>query len=325
MARLVAIQIRAVYIFPGFGTAPSGEDFLKSGNFSRIMHRVIIGIDSPEDVIPLIQAGADEFFCGVRPETWNHDMHESPNARISAGTSLKNFDELQNICTIAHRQGTKVFFTLNAPVTTATFPDMKQQHDEACRAGADGIILSDLGLFHEVRRTGIEYHVSSLLPALNADAVQFLKDCGFSRIILSRHLTADEISKLPPMDYELFLLNEGCKNVDGYCRFDHGFGTQQEEVPACCMDYQFQTEERRQAARLRQRFCAARTRCGACLLHTFSDRPYTFKIVSRGHPIEAKIRYVKFAKKVLAGSDAQQGFRECFGYPCSVNDCYYPQ
>lgn len=310
--------------------------------------RIIIGIDAISDVEPLAKAGCHEFFVGVRPQEWIADHHEvdSPNGRSDIATSLSSFEELKELCNRAHELDTEVFLTLNAQVQDATFAHMMRYAQSALDTGVDGLIVADLALIMELRKElpNAVIHSSSLFPVLNSEGIEFLRSLGVHRIVLSRDFTLDEIQKLPKdIEYEVFLFNEGCKNIDAYCHYDHGFDCQQTETPACFLPYSI--SDIRPSAQTRERLASKKrlpkikegvhhptTRCGACASRILLRAGGTiFKIVARGHPLERKLAYVKFAKEAFAAMDretfvrdTQAQFRQCYGYICSRRDCYYP-
>ena len=212
--------------------------------------------------------------------------------------------------------------------------------DSAYNSGIDGVIISDVALIMDAhtRYPELEIHASSLFPALNSSSINFLKNIGVKRTILSRHLTIEDMKKLPKdMEYEAFLMNEGCKNVDAFCRFDHGFGEQQQETPACCISYDMQCTScsftnKKTTQRIKKKIGSSRTRCGICAIKELNNVGCSvFKIVSRGHSLKNKLAYLEFAKQTVdsmfdtdAVSKNQHKFETCFGYSCTFDDCYYP-
>jgi collagenase-like PrtC family protease len=60
---------------------------------------------------------------------------------------------------------------------------------------------------------------------MNCEAVDFLRKLGFSRVILDRHLTIDEISEIAQrskeVEIEVFIHGGGCSNLNGSCYLYH--------------------------------------------------------------------------------------------------------
>jgi collagenase-like PrtC family protease len=68
--------------------------------------------------------------------------------------------------------------------------------------------------------------VSTGGTTFNSETAKFYEELGASRVILPRHLKVQEIGQIvkdcPSLDFEVFILNSGCKNIDGFCTFQHG-------------------------------------------------------------------------------------------------------
>ena len=69
-------------------------------------------------------------------------------------------------------------------------------------------------------------HISSLASCRNHGAAAFYRDLGVSRVILPRHVTLREIEAIaiPGLEWEAFLLNDGCVFEEGICATTHAFG-----------------------------------------------------------------------------------------------------
>lgn len=94
------------------------------------------------------------------------------------------------------------------------------------RIGGERVIISDLSLLRPIINMGLKVTVSSCANIRNQYSVQLLKDAGCERIIFPRDLTLEEIvdikSAVSDMEYEVFLMNSGCKFSDGNCLGLHG-------------------------------------------------------------------------------------------------------
>jgi U32 family peptidase len=191
---------------------------------------ILAPVNSPQEVQKIIQAGADEIFCGVLPNNWKekHTNMASPNRREWATANLKNYGELQEVVNIAHAINKPVFLTLNALYTQKQYPLVCEQIEEAKKTGIDALIVADLGLLITLKKlnTGLDIHISTGGTVFNSQTAKFYEDLGASRIVLPRHLQVKEIEQIvkdcPTLKFEVFILNSGCKNIDGFCTFQHG-------------------------------------------------------------------------------------------------------
>ena len=88
---------------------------------------------------------------------------------------------------------------------------------------ADGIIFSDPGTFHILRKYAKDTPLllSTQTTTLNYSAVQFWRDIGVKRIVLARELHIDEVKeikeKVPEMELEIFVQGAMCMTYSGRC------------------------------------------------------------------------------------------------------------
>ncbi len=136
-----------------------------------------------------IDAGADTVYCGYRDAT---------NARNYPGLNFDQKDIIEGIA-YAHRYRRKVLVAVN------TFPQAGNptpwQHaiDNAADAGADAVILADIGLLDYAmnRHPGLRRHLSVQASASNDLSISFYRDrFGISRVVLPRILSVEQIALL---------------------------------------------------------------------------------------------------------------------------------
>lgn len=136
-----------------------------------------------------IDAGADSVYCGFRDCT---------NARNYPGL---NFDagELAEGIGYAHARGCRVLVTVN------TFPragDEKPWHraiDTAAAAGADAVILADIGVLDYAtrRHPSLRRHLSVQASAANPLSIAFYRDhFDVKRVVLPRVLSVEQVAAL---------------------------------------------------------------------------------------------------------------------------------
>ncbi len=194
--------------------------------------KILAPANSAKEITQLVDTGADELYCGVITKSWREKYTNigSPNRREWSSANISGYRELEKIISIAHKSNVFVWMTLNAFYTRAQENIIKQEIQNACNAGADGFIVADLGIMHYLQDTGIlkkrKLIVSTCAASFNSWSVEFYKRFSPYRITLPRQLTLEEIknirSRHPDIGLEVFVLNSGCKNIDGFCTFHHG-------------------------------------------------------------------------------------------------------
>lgn len=139
--------------------------------------------------------------------------------------ACKNFDrgELKAAVDFMHKENKKCYVTLNI------FPndDDLKSADEYLRflseIGADGLIISDLGLIKRaLDKTNIPVHVSTQANIMNTDTARIYCDMGVKRIVLARELSLKQIRVLRDglddgVELEAFVHGAMCISYSGRC------------------------------------------------------------------------------------------------------------
>ena len=95
---------------------------------------------------------------------------------------------------------------------------------ELDRIGVDALLLQDMGVLWETRANKLWHrhlHSSTQCDARSADKVAWLHHIGFSRVVLARELSLDEIraihEKVPYVELEAFVHGALCVSYSGVC------------------------------------------------------------------------------------------------------------
>ena len=76
--------------------------------------RILAPVSHLNEIEAVIEAGADELYCGVLPEDWKAQYPSiSISRRQEQAAHFKTFEELKEAIQIAHDHGKKIYFTLN--------------------------------------------------------------------------------------------------------------------------------------------------------------------------------------------------------------------
>lgn len=169
---------------------------------------------TPSGLRTAVDAGAHAVYCGFRDET---------NARNFPGL---NFDraEMRDGIAYAHDHGSKVFVALNTFMRAGGTELWEHAVDDAVEAGADALILADLGLVSYARKAHPDQrlHLSVQAAAATPQAIALYRDrFGIKRVVLPRVLTVDEIAALTkaasPCETEVFIFGGLCVMAEGRC------------------------------------------------------------------------------------------------------------
>lgn len=164
-----------------------------------------------------VQNGADSVYLGAN----------SFNARNRAS----NFDieTLSEAIKYAKLRNVNVHLTLNTLIKNSEFEDAVNLAITAYNFGVDAIIIQDLGLATYLLKNypEIPIHASTQLTVHNLAGVNQLKKLGFSRVVLSRELSINEIThicKNSNVEIETFIHGALCICYSGQCLFSSMVG-----------------------------------------------------------------------------------------------------
>lgn len=189
--------------------------------------KLVAPICAPEEVTILARAGADEFYCGLVPREWEQRFGRSTLNRRMGG-NLGSFEELDTVVRTAHDLGKRVSVALNAQkYSRDRWDDILAMFERIAKTGADAVIIGDLGFLAALsqHRLPVRIHLSSVASCHNSETASLAAELGAARVILPRHVTLDEIQamcrKLPEVEMEAFILNDGCVFEEGSCHTIH--------------------------------------------------------------------------------------------------------
>jgi putative protease len=168
---------------------------------------------TPSSLRTAVDAGADAVYCGFRNET---------NARNFPGLNFSP-EELAEGVAYAHRRGAKVLVAINTFPRAGAVGLWHQAVDDAAKAGADALILCDIGLMAYAAETypDMRLHVSVQAAAANVDAIRFyVERFNAKRVVLPRVLSVQEIAAITRAtvcEVEVFVFGGLCVMAEGRC------------------------------------------------------------------------------------------------------------
>ena len=165
---------------------------------------------SMEAVAAAVQNGADSVYLG----------YGDFNARRNA----KNFtpEEAAAAVSYCHLRGARVHLTLNTLLTDRELARAAEQAAHASRIGVDAVIVQDLGVARMLRQVApdLPLHASTQMTVHSLDGVKACADLGFTRVVLGRELSRDQIAYIcqhSPVEIEVFGHGALCMCWSGQC------------------------------------------------------------------------------------------------------------
>lgn len=143
-----------------------------------------------------------------------------------ARSYAKNFtpDELIEAVKLCHLYNVKVYVTCNTICYEKEIEEVCKYIDFLYENDVDAVIVQDIGLASIIkhRYPNMDMHASTQINAQTLEDVKVLKRLGFSRVILGREVTIDEIKRISEnvdIELEVFIHGALCISYSGNCYF----------------------------------------------------------------------------------------------------------
>ncbi|MBP1587152.1 MAG: DUF3656 domain-containing protein [Clostridia bacterium] len=173
------------------------------------MTHLLAPAGGPESLVAAVQNGADEIYLGLR--------------EFSARAGAENFslEDLEARIGYAHVRGVRINVAVNILLSDAELPRAEALVAEADRLGADAFIIQDTGLARRLAgKVSAALHASTQMTVMNIHGLREARAMGFSRAVLARELSIEEIGELCAagiMETEVFCHGALCMNYSGQC------------------------------------------------------------------------------------------------------------
>ncbi len=164
--------------------------------------------------VAAVDHGADALYIGG----------SSFGARRAAANSV---EDIARVVEYAHRFGVRVYATFNTVIFDGELRDAERAARELVEVGGvDALIIQDMA----VARMGlpVELHASTQMCNMTPEGVKFLADVGFSRVVLERALSGEqieEIAKSVDVEIEAFVHGAICVGHSGRCLLSRSIST----------------------------------------------------------------------------------------------------
>ena len=146
-------------------------------------------------------------------------------ARKDAGNPVS---EIARLCEYAHRFGARIFVTVNTLIFESELQECYRLMLDCQKAGADALIVQDPALLAlaaggpdgKGEKVSIPLHASTQCSIRTPERAAALADAGFSRVVLERQLSLEEIRRIAASvdaEIEAFVHGALCVSYSGEC------------------------------------------------------------------------------------------------------------
>jgi putative protease len=144
--------------------------------------------------------------------------------QFGARSFAKNFtkDQLKEVVDYCHIRNVSVYVTVNTLVKEDEIGKILGYIKFLYSIDVDAIIIQDIGIAQAVKEQlpDFDLHASTQMTAHSLEDVRFLEKMGFSRVILSREVSIEEIRKIKAnsnVELEIFVHGALCVSYSGQC------------------------------------------------------------------------------------------------------------
>ena len=211
-----------------------GENGGRADARYRRLPELLAPAGGTDALLAAVAAGADAVYAGL----------DAFSARVSA----ENFSpaELERAARVAHAHGARVYVALNVQVREDELEAAIEAARTAVRAGADALIVADLGLAARIRATlpGCELHLSTQANVESPAGARLAAALGFARVTCARELSLPEIAALAQAGVEIEAFCHGaiCISYAGCCELSAQLRGRSANRGACTQPCRFDWE-----------------------------------------------------------------------------------
>lgn len=180
---------------------------------------------SMDALVAALRCGADAVYLGTKS--------------FSARANATNFDtdELVRACRLAHRNGAKIYQTINTLVFDTQLESVIKEIKASARAGVDAFIVQDLGIAQIIKKVcpSMHIHASTQMTVHTPQGAELAKESGFSRVVVARELTEHQLAEITAtgIEVEAFVHGALCMSVSGQCYMSAMIGSRSANRGQC--------------------------------------------------------------------------------------------
>ncbi len=171
---------------------------------------ILAPVGAKEQLYAAVRCGANAVYLGAG----------NFNARRNAENFTDN--DLKDAIKYCHLRNVKVYVTLNTLVFDKEMNALYDCIKNIAKCGADAVIIQDFAVFDAVKAIcpDMPVHASTQMAVHNISGAKFLEKLGFSRVVLARELTLNEIKLIrenTTVELEVFVHGAHCMSTSGNC------------------------------------------------------------------------------------------------------------
>lgn len=189
-----------------------------------------------------VSAGADAVYFGL----------DELNAR--RGAENISTDKLEAAVSIAHEKNCRAYLAINIDIAERETGLAARYLEFACAKSVDAVIVKDPMFFKLIPFfPQMRFHLSTQAAISSSAGVRAAKEFGFSRVVLPRELSREEVlaaSSVEGIETELFVQGALCFCISGRCLLSSWLGGRSGNRGLCASPCRFLWQYENNSARL---------------------------------------------------------------------------
>lgn len=173
-------------------------------------YEILAPVGAQEQLKAAVRSGANAVYLGV----------DNFNARRNADNFTT--ENLKNAVKYCRLRDVKVFVTLNTLIFDKEIDELYETIKAIAKSGADAVIVQDFATVKAVKEIcpDMLLHASTQMAVHNVAGAKLLEEMGFSRIVLARELSLNEMKMIREAvnaELEVFVHGAHCMSTSGNC------------------------------------------------------------------------------------------------------------
>lgn len=171
---------------------------------------ILAPVGADEQLKAAVRCGANAVYLGT--------------SNFNARRNADNFDEnsLKEAVKYCHLRNVKVYVALNTLIFDKELNELNNTITQIAKSGADAVIVQDFAVVQAVKKIcpQLPLHASTQMAVHNVSGALLLQQLGFSRIVVARELSLDEIKAIREavkVELEVFVHGAHCMSTSGNC------------------------------------------------------------------------------------------------------------
>ncbi len=191
----------------------------------KMKAEVLAPAGSMESVISAVRCGANAVYLG--------------GSDFSARQNAANFsdEELWQAVELCHLHNVKVYQAVNTIVFDTQLEQLVKTVKRSAEIGVDALIIQDLGVLSAVKQAvpDMPLHASTQMTIHTRQGAILAKEMGFSRVVVARELSKEQIADICTVDIEIEAFVHGalCMSVSGQCYMSAMIGSRSANRGLC--------------------------------------------------------------------------------------------